>query len=122
GGGGGWEGWWRDIGVRRGRIRVEMIRQVEDFRPEFEESSLVEPKRLVYREVSVFDTRQPNGIGTRRRAEAAEGRFSKGRRVEPTFPRPLVARQIGILSCNRVRPRADSGTGRIHIIRYRRGE
>src|SRR5207237_3616734 len=26
--------------VERGRIRVEMIRQVEDFRPEFEESSL----------------------------------------------------------------------------------
>src|SRR5215468_5470918 len=58
-----------DISVHRGRIRVEMIRQVEDFRPEFEESSLSEPKRLVYREVCVFDTRQPNGIGTRRRAE-----------------------------------------------------
>src|SRR5262249_41366780 len=61
-----------DISVDCGRIRVEMIRQVEDFRPEFEESSLVQSKRLVYREVCVGDTRQPNGVGTRRRAEAAE--------------------------------------------------
>src|SRR5262245_43655512 len=79
-----------DVSVDRGRIRVEMICQVEDFRPEFEESSLLKPKRLVYREVCVLDTRQPDGIGPRRRAEAAEGRFDKRRGVEPTFPRALV--------------------------------
>src|SRR5215813_10305138 len=49
-----------DISVHRGRIRVEVIRQVKDFRPEFKESSLLEPKRLVYREVCVFDPRQPD--------------------------------------------------------------
>src|SRR5207247_2187243 len=83
---------------------------------------LRERERLVDRKVSVGNPWEPERVGARRSAEAAEGRLRERGRVEPPLPRALAARQVAVLPGYQVRARADPRAGRVHVVRHRRGK
>src|SRR4029450_3475056 len=65
---------------------------------------------------------QPERVGARRSAEAAEWRLRERSGVEPFQPRALVAWQVAILTGYQVGARADSRASRVHVVGHRRGE